>query len=156
MTEGAPRDRAGYLATLVVTRWALVRRPSVSLPALQPPNSPALHTNCNSTTPAQRELERSLQALSPSALPDSTQLPLSPTPPGVQLRTQNSNSEQLSTAFELPTPTRPTRFRRANAASYSPRGFRSFTFDPSPPAGSTPVRLLIRSCRQTRPCWKSP
>ena len=30
MTEGAPRDRAGYLATLVVTRWVLVRRPSVS------------------------------------------------------------------------------------------------------------------------------
>jgi len=37
MTEGARRDRAGYLATLVVTRWVLVRRPSVSLPG--PPSS---------------------------------------------------------------------------------------------------------------------
>ena len=37
MTEGALRDRAGYLATLVVTRWVLVRRPSVSLPG--PPSS---------------------------------------------------------------------------------------------------------------------
>jgi len=42
MTEGAPRDRAGYLATLVVTRWVLVRvgdpwclRLAGSLPTLQ-------------------------------------------------------------------------------------------------------------------------
>ena len=36
MTEGALRDRAGDLATLVVTRWVLVRRPSVSFPGPDP------------------------------------------------------------------------------------------------------------------------
>ena len=127
MTEGAPRDRAGYLATLVVTRWALVRRPSVSLPdstALElhfrnrldcpPPNS-TLVLSPNSTR---------TQVVSSDATPPT---PLTPDSNTQLWRSPHRLAKETKERGETPSPARPlptlSLSRRSNAALYRSGAF---------------------------------
>ena len=114
-TEGAPRGRAGYLATLVVTRWALVRQPSVSLPdstALElhlrtpldcpPPNS-TLVLSPNST----RTQVVSSDATPPTPLTPDSNTQLWRSPHRLAKETKERDSLTSSPTLSLGVPTRP-------------------------------------------------
>jgi len=137
MTEGAPRDRAGYLATLVVTRWVLVRvgdpwclRLAGSLPTLQRLRMAAWWVKGLATRPTLHCHLAALQGFSHELLLQRSR----PTNPTTTLHFLQLSTGSLSLSRAL--------FRRANAAFISPpRGGAAVGFfhPKSAPSFSSPL-----------------